>query len=557
MSDTEEPLKSQNNIDPNLLFVEENSRYKLIFRLDNEQMECLAEIEVLPEESPPENDISQSPADGTESATVDSNEEVDGKQTGEFAAIITNPDPIITPPDLFWFLQQNNIIQTIDYSAVYNFCAAIEMGLKLEPTVLARGTEPVSGTDGWFELAVKVSGEETSFEEDEEGNIDLRNLNAYSEIEPDQKLGTIHPPRDGTPGTTVQGLPVPAERGQPFELIAGEGVILKFEDRVAFAEKSGRTLFEKQIISVVDQLVVPGDVDLNIGNIDFHGFVEVKGDVPDDFDIKATKGIKVSGHIGACNIESAGSIEITSMAGKETGQITCHGDLHANFLNQVAVVCYGDVYVTNEIRNSVVKSTGKVIVERGSIIGGSCTTMDGIEAKDLGTGSGQKTRVVAGVYFPDADRFDYLREQLKNINQQIESINAALEPLKQHLKKDDDIAATAEVRLSILNEQLGKLHEEKNNFSAEIKASKPQEFNSQNPKINILKSLKEGVFIVLGNSAEEIKIERSGPMSIIENTRDGGLRYLGLSPIQVAAAQIEEEIFAEERKQLDTEEDQG
>lgn len=553
MSNAEDTVNSQSEPDPHLLFVEEDSRFKLSFRLTNEQMECLADIEIFPKDISPLADLPSVETDDSIVLDVESDEHL----SEEPAVVIPNSEPIITPPDLFWFMQQNNIIQTIDYSAVYNFCAAIEMGLTPEPTVLARGIEPVSGADGWFELTVKVSGEETEFEEDEEGNIDLRNLNAYSEIEPDQKLGIVHPPQDGIPGITAHGLPVLAERGKPFHLIAGEGVILKYEERVAFAEKSGRALFEKQIISVVDQLVVPGDIDLSIGNIDFNGFVEVKGDVPDDFDIKTTKGIKVSGHIGACNIESDSSIEITSMAGKDLGQITCYGDLHANFLNQVTVLCFGDVYVTNEIRNSVIKSTGKVIVERGSIIGGSCTAMDGIEAKDFGTSSGQKTRVVAGIYFPDADRFDYLRELLKSINQQIDSISVALKPLKQHLERDDDIAASAEVRLAILNEKLDKLHEEKNNFSAEINASKPQEFSSQNPKINVLKSLKEGVFIVLGNTTEEIKIERAGPMSIIENTRDDCFRYLPLSPIQVTAAQIEKEIFAEEENLLDEENDQS
>lgn len=552
MSRAEEPLDSLNDADPNLQFFEENSRYKLNFRLENERMECLAEIEVFPEEVAPEEQ--GFPLVGEESSPVI---EENAQQHIAPVAALEKSKSVITPPDLFWFLQQNNILQTIDYAAVYDFCAAIEMGLNPEATVLARGIESVSGVDGWFELTVKTSGEKSEFEEDDGGNIDLRNLNAYSEIEPDQKLGTVHPPEDGTPGINVQGLPIPAERGKPFALIAGEGVVLKYADRVAFAKKSGRALFEKQTLAVVDQLVIPGDIDLSIGNIDFHGFVEVKGDVPDDFDIKASKGIKVCGHIGACNIESDGTIEISSMAGKESGRITCHGDLHANFLNQVSVVCYGDVYVTNEIRNSVIKSTGKIIVERGAIIGGSCTAMDGIEAKNIGTSSGQKTRVTAGIYFPDTDRFAYLRGQLKNINQQIESINTALVPLKNQLKKDDDIAASAEVRLAVLKEKLDKLHEEKNNFSAEINASNPQKFNSKNPKINILKKMMEGVFIALGDSVEEIKIQRSGPMSIIENTRDGGFRYLTLTPIQVLADQLEEEIFAEEHKQLEAEEDQN
>ncbi|MDX2494479.1 MAG: FapA family protein [Desulfuromusa sp.] len=548
MSRTEEMLNSQNAVDPNLLFIEENARYKLSFRLENGQMECLAEIEIFPDVIP---QTEKSLPTG-EDEFVDLNDENE-KQEVVPVAVIENSEPIITPPDLLWFLQKNSIIQTIDYPAVYDFCATIELGMTPPETVLARGVEPISGADGWFDLTVKISGKGADFKEDEKGNIDLKSLNAYSEIEPDQKLGIVHPPQEGTPGINVLGLPIPAEPGRLFELVAGEGAILKYDDRVAFAEKAGRALLEKQIISVVDQLVVPGDVDLNIGDIDFHGFVEVKGDVPDDFDIKASKGIKVSGAVGACHLESAGSVEIASMAGKEIGRIVCHGDLHANYLNQVTVVCFGDVYVTNEIRNSVIKSTGKVIIERGSIIGGRCTAMDGIETKDLGTSSGLKTRVVAGVYFPDADRFDYLREQLLSINRQIQSINEAIEPLKRYLQKNGSIVSSAEKRLSILNEQLIKLQQEKKHFNAEIAASTPQEFDSKNPKINILKALREGVFITLGKATEEIKIERTGPMSIIENTRDGGLRYLTLTPMQVMATQIEEELLTEEIDPFDAE----
>ena len=548
MADADKKLNTQNESDSDLLFVKETSRYKLSFRLKNEQMECQVDIELFPARTSSEELDSEIIEDKVDSEAVDLNEVTGGKQSLAPVTIPIIPTPLLTPPDLFWFFQQNNIIQTIDYAAVYDFCAAIEMGLSLEPTVLAKGIEPITGADGWFEMIVKTSGEDTEFDEDDDGNIDFRTLNAYSEIEPGQKLGMVHPPQDGIPGITVHGLLIPAERGKPFKLIAGAGVILKFENRVAFAEKPGRALFEKQTISVVDQLVIHGDIDLSIGNIDFHGFVEVNGEVPDNFNIKATKGIKVSGPIGACNIESDGSIEICSMAGKEVGQIICHGDLRANYLNQATIISYGDVYVTNEIRNSQIKSTGKIIVERGSIIGGKCIALEGIEAKNFGTSSGQKTQLVSGIYFPDVDRFDYLRKQLKNINRQIESINEALGPLRKHLQKDDDIVAAVVARLSILNEQLDKLHEEKNNFSAEIKASKPQEFNSKNPKINVMKALMEGVSITLGKVIKEIKIERSGPLSIIENTRDGGLRYLSLSPLQFMAVQIEEDLLAEEEK---------
>lgn len=526
--------------DIDVLFVEENAKYRFCLRLENEQMSCLADIEIFPPVKPvvEENEAEDCQNDSTDLPNTQGNDS-DDCLPGLF-------EPIITPPELIWFLQQNNIVQTIDYGAVYDFCAAIETGLQPEPTILARGVEPIAGDDGWFELTVKISGEQAEFKEDKEGKVDLRTRNAYSEIEPGQKLGIVHPPAEGIPGITVQGLPVPAVKGNSFLLVAGEGVVLKYNDRVAFATKAGRAIFEKNTISVVDLLVVPGDLDLSIGNIDFHGFVEIKGEVPDDFSVIATKGIKIAGLVGACRLESAGSIEISSMAGKGVGEIVCHGDLRAKFLNQVSVVVFGDVDVANEIRNCRIKSTGKVVVERGGIIGGKCTAMDGIEAKVLGTDSGQKTRLIAGVYFPDADRFEYLGEQLHNINRQLKSINDALGPLKALLKKDKNIAEAVCRRVRILNEQLVKLHEDKEKFNAEIAASKPQEFSTQNPKINVLKSLKEGVCITLGESTEEIKVSRSGPMSIIENTRDGGLRFLSLTAMPVSARQIEDELLAEQ-----------
>ena len=536
-----EAEKNITESDSDLILVEENDRYRLTFRLASAQMECVADIDLFSPEtcSAVATDSLEDGREGLDCRDASCHDE---RQD----SVVPQPSAVITPPDLIWFLQKHNIVQTIDHAAIYDFCAAVELGLAVEPTVLARGIEPIVGPDGWFELMVKTSGDETDFKEDDKGNVDLRTLNAYSEIEPGQKLGIVHLPGEGTAGLTVVGEPVPAQSGQPFELIAGEGVVVKYDNRVAFAEKAGRALFEKNILSVVDQLVIPGDLDMSIGNIDFHGFVEIKGEVPDDFVIKATKGIKINGLVGACKLESRGSIEITSMAGKDVGRIDCHGELRAGFLNQVEAAVYGDIVVTNEIRNSYIKSTGKIIVERGSIIGGRCTAMNGVEAKILGTPSGQKTQVIAGVFFPDIDRFVYLREQLQNINRQIDSVSNALGPLKKMLSRDKGKTDAASLRLRILNEQLDKLHEDKNRFSAEIKASKPQQFESQNPKVNVLKTLMEGVFLTLGETVEEIKNQRKGPMSIIENTQDGGLRYLDLSPMQIMAQDIEKSLLPEE-----------
>lgn len=499
-------VTTEESIDPSLIHVDESDQHFFALRLADDRMTCLAELNLSPEE----------------------NEGVAPFQ--------------ISPPELIWILIQNNIHSTIDYEGLYQFCADVELGHAEIKTVVACGCEPVKGDDGWFELMVKTSGEERAFVEDETGKVDLKTLNAYSEIESGQKLGMVHSPKKGTPGWTVLGAPIAAEPGDPYVLIGGEGVELRYDNRVAFATKAGRALFEKNILAVVDQLVIPGDLDLSVGNIDFNGFVEICGEVPDDFFVKATKGILIKGLVGACQLESNGSIELTSMAGKDCGRIDCHGDLKAGFLNQVTAAVYGNVVVSSEIRNSYVKATGAIIVENGSIIGGRCTAMEGIEAKTLGTTSGQKTQIIAGVFFPDVDRFVYLREQLLSVNRQIEAINEGLIPLKKYIERHPACGETSQKRLQILSEKLEHLTSEKERFSAEIASSQVQQFDSQNPKINVHKALMEGASIVLGDSSEVIRQQRTGPLSIIENSESGGLRYLDMSPLSVFARDIEGEI---------------
>ncbi len=504
--------------------------YRLQLRLENDQMECRADLDIIQEQEPAaEVAETEEPVSG-ENSPVTENGEVE----------------VLCPAELLSFLQQHGITETIDFENLYSFCATAAEGVAQQDVLLATGIAPVSGEDGWFEMVVKAPGDQAEYEEDEKGNVDLRTLHSCTEIEVDQKLGRVHPPKNGVSGVTANGLAIPAEGGKPFGLIAGAGVVLKYDDRIAIAERAGRAVLEKQTLSVVDEMVISGDLDLKVGNIDFHGFVEIKGDVPDEFNVKATKGMRIAGTIGACRLESGGSMEIGSMAGKDIGQIVCHGDLKASYLNQMTLTCYGNVVVSNEIRNSQIKATGHIIVERGSIIGGKYVALDGIEAKVLGATSCVRTQLIAGVYFPDADRFDYLQQRLEEIDSQLRSVYEVLDSLTRLKERDETLVSAAEVRLSILDVQREKLEQEKEQLTAEMGASKAQVFSSCNPKINGLTAIHEGVIACLGQTVEKIKAEISGPLTLIENSREGGLRFLSLSPLIQQAAEVEEQILEDE-----------
>ena len=525
--------------EPELLFAAERPNYRLELWLKNHQLECYGKLEL--------GVMTAADADpGATGKEPDASSDKTSLAENDPAEILSSEIP--TPAELICLLQYFNINETIDFEGLYGFCAAAAEGVERQEQLLAKGVLPQPGKDGWFEMSVKTTGDRPEFQEDEKGKVDLRTQHRFTEIEPGQRLGIVHAPKEGVPGMTVTGLPIPAESGNPFNLIAGEGVILKYDDRVAFAEKAGRALLYQRILSIVDQLVINGDLDLRTGNIDFHGFVEIKGDVPDDYLVKASRGMQISGTVGASLLESGGPMEIGSMAGKEKGEIKCHGDLKAGYLNQVRVTCYGNVLVSNEIRNSQVKATGRIFVERGAIVGGKCVAMEGIEAKVFGSDSGLRTQLVAGIYFPDADRFDYLHERLKIINRQLKKIHEAIGPLEKIAKLEEALEKASEMRMTILNQQWEKLELEKEQCASELTASRHQVFSSRNPKINVLKAIKEGVVVTLGDSTEEFKFGLSGPMSLIENVSAGGLRHLSLSPLSKLATVIEDEIRGQEEK---------
>ena len=457
----------------------------------------------------------------------------------------------IPPSDLIELLASHNVKENLDLEEVAKFCSKAAMGINQEDILLAQGTEPTRGRDGWLELTVSTGSDTLEFEEDERGNVDLRNMQSFTNVEADQEIGIIHPPEEGEPGKTVQGQPIPPLTGKPLDLLTGEGTCLGDDGARVLSTSAGRVVFDGRKISIAEEFVVTGDVDYSVGNIDFNGFVEIKGDILDDFSIRASKGIRVTGAVGACRLESGGPVEIGSMAGLGTGLIRCQGDLKANYLNQARVECWGQVEVAHEIRNSVVKSTRAIIVERGTISGGECVALDGIEARNLGATSGVKTRLTAGVYFPETDRLATLRQQQRSFNLQLQRIGAALGPLSNRKNLRKALQEAIDLRINLLNQRKANLEREKTRVEREIETFKAEEHPSANPKINFLGRLYEGVVCCLGETVEELHNELTGPVTIIENSTTGGLRFLNHSPLKVMATEIEEKEIAAEATQAE------
>ena len=447
----------------------------------------------------------------------------------------------IPPADLISILRNHDITTTVDLEQIAIFCTEAAQGEDPEQFVLAQGKPPVHGQDGWFELIVDTGEEAPERAEDARGKVDFKRVQTFSNVESNQHIGTIHLPTDGEAGHTITNEEVLPLAGKPCQARAGSGVQIEKETGYAIAQKAGRAIFDNNILSVVDEFVVNGDVDLKVGHISFNGFVNIKGDILDDFNISATKGINVTGAVGACEISSEGPITVGAMAGKGRGKIIGSSTLHARYLNRVNVECHGDVIITHETRNSTIKSTGRVVVGKGLITGGEIVALEGIEVKTLGAQAGAKTSVTAGIYFPEADRLSFLRNQVKSLVSQLKRINTTLKSLnkKPLTNQRRALREAIELRIGILTQRQVNLDTEREELAEELLNFAAEDHPTANPKINVLGLLKEGVIINVGETHEEITTEISGPVSIVENPQQVGLRYLMFSPLQINADDLD------------------
>lgn len=420
----------------------------------------------------------------------------------------------LTEQELKGFLAQFKIVEGIIPEAVGALLHAAATAAAISGLLLARGVSMVPGEDGKIVLAVSDSLETEHVEDDKSGKVDLRHVQSFLNVNDGDLIATIYPPGAGTAGRSVTGKPVPPQPGQALKLQLGQNVRLGEDGVSIYALESGRVYCRGDEISVEDIYVVSGDVDFKVGMINFKGFVEVKGDVLDGFNIKASKGIKIHGSAGVCAIESPGDISFCGVNGQGKASIKCGGTISASYIYDAIVECDGDINAEIEIRNCHISCLGAVRINKGGLSGGDCVALAGVETGNLGNVSSLRTRVVAGSNFRDLEELNRLFNELKQI---IAEFTAAP-------KGSIDPAELARKRAEITE----KIH-----------AVRTREYPRANSKVNVRKMLYEGVNITLGLLTENVREERKGPLTVIENTIEGGFRFLGMTDLAFNAREIE------------------
>ncbi|MDD2733533.1 MAG: FapA family protein [Desulfuromonadaceae bacterium] len=430
---------------------------------------------------------------------------------------------MMTRDELTAYLKQYNVREGLDQKAFDDFIAKVAVGQQQIDVLLASGTAPVAGTDEYLSLAV-VPSTAIQSGDDNVTEVDMHIVQSFINISSGDEIGRIIPAEPGIPGRNIMGLPIPAQPGKPLKVAIGKNIHVEDDGSLLIASATGRFCQTAGEVSVEEQYIVKGDVNFRVGAINFSGVVEVRGDILDNFDVTATKGLTVSGNIGVCAIVSEGDITFCGMDGQEKGTIVCGGTLRANFIHDATVECAGDVLVGVEIHNCTIRALGRVVVDKGAITGGLCIAQGGIEAKKLGSASSQHTRLYAGVDYHDIEL--------------LEQLYAALTETQNKLKETQSLSEITEIRKTIAS------------LSDSIMAIRNKSDARANAKINAKAVLYENVQLTVGSATETITEQKDGPHSAIENTIDGGIRFLSMTNLDVKAVDIEHAFVREQKMSL-------
>lgn len=268
------------------------------------------------------------------------------------------------------------------------------------PILVAEGIPPVNGNDSvikMFEL------KEPKPEVKEDGKVDHYELNLINKVKEGDWLGERTDPTEGSPGKSVKGEVVHQLKGKRFPLFYDSKTVSEVHGNgktTLYAKITGAVHYNGDKISVSNYLEISSDIDFNTGNIDFDGFLTVKGAIADNFSVAARDDIEILGEFGIGSVKEVvsrgGNILIKGgIAGKNKAVVRSTKDIYTKFISDATVISDGIVYVGFYCLNSNIIAK-QVIVEsaKGKIIGGVIEAEQKVEAAYTGNESEKRTQII-------------------------------------------------------------------------------------------------------------------------------------------------------------------
>lgn len=410
----------------------------------------------------------------------------------------------VTREEVVRCLEDISVTTGIMYDAIDAMLAKNKIGVAYP---VAECTKAVDGRDGWFEFLFETDVD-TKPKILQDGSVDYSAYGEVPSVEEGEKIAVYHPAIPGEDSVNYRGETIVAYKGKELARLKGKGFYVSEDGRSYFAKTAGRAMYQKERLTVENELVIEGDVSLSTGDINFSNDIHIRGNVLTGVVVATAKGsIVVDGYVEASELYAGKDVVLKNgMQGNGKGKIIAGGSVSGKFFEQVHIEAKEDVRA-NAIMNSYVKAVRDVEVSGkfGIIIGGEVTAERYITATIIGNMSEVRTNIRAGV---EENLFSILSEkereqreletELKKITDGIAKIDAVL---KKGPREDLQMQKVKLIRAKISKENTinGKIQEKQKIMDSMSRANVAT--------IKVQKSLYPGTNVSINGVKAQIKEE--------------------------------------------------
>jgi uncharacterized protein len=343
-------------------------------------------------------------------------------------------------------LNDNGVIYGIKHEEIVsNLC-------NNKPLTVAEGLWPVNGKDS---VITMYKLKEVKPQLSENGKVDFYELNLINRVEEGEWLGERINPTKGVPGIPVTGKEIPAVPGKVLPLLYDRKTVKEVDEgekTVLYALRKGAVHYENGIIGISNHLEILTDVDFKTGNVDFDGYLTVKGSVEDNFMLVATDDIEVLGEYGVGSVKEIisvkGSVYIRGgIAGKSKAIIKSQKNIYTKYVSDATIICEGSVFVGLYCINSNIIAKEVVLDSpQSQIIGGNISAEIRVASAIIGSPSEKRTCIKICGFEKSS-----LKKMFDELDHELKEKKKALNKLREELTSSEG------VRYDILLEKLDKM----------------------------------------------------------------------------------------------------
>lgn len=408
----------------------------------------------------------------TEVSTVNVNIVISANKMQASVQLLPPPEgEVYKKKQIVEMLRQNGVIQGINDKLIQKL---VREKIYYQPTTVAQGRERTDGEDGYFTFLFRTKMPVVPHVNDD-GSVNFHDMDLFEQVKKGQKLAVYTPATAGQYGYNIMGELLVPKKGREQHPLRGEGFILSEDRTVYTASIDGKVeVVNGEELKVSRMLVVHGNLDYAVGNINFDGDVHIQGDVRTGFAIVATGNVQVSGHVEDAIIKAGGDIVIQQgMNGREFGKIEAGGEIGGSYFETTNMRA-GGLVRANYIMNCKVYTEDRVVVSgrQSVIVGGKIKALHGIEATDIGNAAQVPTYLYIGVTEELMKLYQDASKQMVKVNGELTILlkgKSDLEKTSDYMQpKAANLYAKIQQAIVMKQEEMVQYETERNRLSEKI-----------------------------------------------------------------------------------------